>query len=227
MASPITAKTITITGPNNKAKSVPVINSLFVECLPFITDPFWIEIFQKAAQGKFHRGFAYSNGCLTFKKKTKTCRLECPAAPHEAASAIIMFYETTGNIMSVTDMNRHHEHMQNMLKQDQGSDYSEWKNIKRVAVRQQLINDFIEHLAAKYKLVNKQRTQCSQTVKQGFTRGCFTNSNINMKNGHIDSIRGLHYDTKSRLFSIDPACKPKKGSKSRGNKNVSIYRGRE
>src|SRR5690606_11849115 len=106
-----------------------------------------------------------------------------------AASAIILCYETTGGIMSVTDMNKHHEYMQNLLKQDQGIDYVEWKNVKKTSVRQQLIADFIEHLCTKHKLNLKQRQQCSDTVKSGFTAGCFSNKNIVMKNGHIDSIK--------------------------------------
>lgn len=218
MTSPATAKTILITGPNNKTKSVAVVNQIFAACLSHIKDPFWIEIFEKAAQGKFHKGFGYSNGCLTFKKKSKVCRLEHPAAPHEAASSIIQFYETIGNVMSVADMNKHHEQMQTMLKQDQGTDYGEWKNIKRSAIRQQLIGDFVDRLLTKYEITGKNREAACQTIRGGFSKGCFSSSNIVMKNSRIDHVKGLSFEAKTKLFIVDPSCKPKKASKSRSAK---------
>ena len=218
MSSPATAKTILVLGPGNKTKSVAVINPIFAACLSHIKDPFWIETFEKAAQGKFHKGFGYANGCLTFKKKTKICRLEHPDAPHEAASAIIQFYETVGNVMSVADIKKHHEQMQTVLKQDQGSDYNEWKNIKRSAIKQQLIGDFVDRLLTKYEIAGKGRELAIQTIKGGFTKGCFSSSNIVMKNSRIDHVNGLSFDAKGKKFVVDPSCKPKKASKSRSAK---------
>ena len=66
-----------IPGKKSKAQHV-IVNPIFMECVKYIEDEHWRNIFIKAAGGKFPKGFTYKDNKLIYRIRTKVIQQEIP-----------------------------------------------------------------------------------------------------------------------------------------------------
>lgn len=206
------------TSKAKKAKVQPsIVNEIFDECAKVTTDPFWVERFNKAAVGKFSRGFSYRNGYLIYKKPTRELKLCVPLNPYEAVSACIAFFAKAG-IVSPYDQDMQQERMKESLLEMKKAQTANWAIIsRRKKIRNSLLATFMERQAKKYNLTTLEFRQLNEIINTGFILGFFGSKNIMVDNCNISEIKGLIFDNKTRRFSLDPAYR----NKSTRNKKVT------
>lgn len=186
-----------------------VIYPIFELCAEKTKDPFWISIFNQAANGKFPRGFMFKDNALTYKKGTKIQRLDIAADPEIAMRDIMEFLTKTAGIMSEIDQDKAKEEMEARIAENGLSLYRcQWSEIKK-KIKNLLIDTYIQDLVLRYELNDKERIQLKSTINLGFVLGYFQNNDIDFQNGRIQSINNLEYNEESRKFNINKNCVPR------------------
>ncbi len=196
-----------------KAKPAPkIVNSIFNECAALTTDTFWQTTLKQCAQGKFPRNFLFKENCLTYKRGTKTQRIELPDNAVDALTVSVDFFRNMAGIRSQGDKEREQRQLEEkLLELGSLEDYS-WSELTH-KIQDLLISSFVETVSNSLepKLTLTQQNQLTTIINLGFLLGYFTSSSVNYVDGHILGINGLVYDTNKKEFILDfsQTCTPK------------------
>src|SRR5579885_1696409 len=103
LATPVQAAT---KGRRHKASPALVYPQL-AQCAGLCTDPFWRDVFTRASQGKFPRGFTCKDNILTYKNRNKVQTIPLPEVePQDILATLIEFFRVQGGIASERDEER-------------------------------------------------------------------------------------------------------------------------
>lgn len=199
-------------GGNNRsaAKSNPEpIHKIFVQLAKLTDDPFWKTTFSDASICKYHRGFNYSGGTLTYKIRNKI--FTCPIGeltPEEALPQVMTFMKNTGGVMSKRDNDEQIRNLKRVLVSYKSSYPETWSKVRSEQYKSIIISNFVEDMSLKYSLNTLQENQLENTIRMGITLKAFNSTTIEMDNGLITNIEGLERD-KNGFFHIDSDFIPK------------------
>lgn len=210
-AQPWLATPVTSVQPKaRKVKAKPiVVHSIFQECAQMTTDPYWLEIYESAALGKFPRGFLFKDGYLTYKRGTKITKLFVPSNVTEAFPLCTNFFTSTAGLMSIEDQERAKRDYEIHTQECSTVQNYTWNDIKSKRLKQLLLGTFIAELAKMYDLTPKEKNEASTLINLGFFLGYFQSCHVIYESGRIRCITGLQYCLETRAFSIDPTYTPK------------------
>lgn len=208
-------KTTKTSGPTRakKAKPAPkIVHPIFHECSVLTTDTFWQTTLKQCAQGKFPRNFLFKENCLTYKRGTKTQRVEIPDNAVDALTICVDFFRNMAGIRSQNDKEREQRQLEEkLLELGSLEDYS-WSELTH-KIQDLLISSFVETVSNSLdpKLTLTQQNQLTTIINLGFLLGYFTSSSVNYVDGHILGINGLVYDANKKEFILDfsQTCIPK------------------
>lgn len=188
----------------SKNKALPiVVHEIFAKCAKITTDPFWIEKFNKAAFNKFNRGFSFRDGYLVYKKANREMKLHLSTTPEEAVIACISFYAKAG-VISPSDQTSQQDILYETLLEKRKKLTSSWATVsKRKKIRASLLANYINTLANKHNLTNREIGQLSEILHSGFILGYFPSKNITLEDERIIQIKGLIFDEEKRKFSVE------------------------
>lgn len=199
-------KTLPKTRKIRGVKEVLPGNKIFAECAKVITDPFWIEKFNNASYGKMPTKCFYNEGTLSYRKGAKNISLQIPINPHEAAPKCIEFFRSNVGIFSPLDQQIALDLQQErtMLVKEE----LKWENASK-KVQENLISHYINDMKIIMSLSNDETEQLRQTIKNGVGNKIFCKASIKLINSRINSIDGLLWNDKDKIFYINPELKPK------------------
>ena len=213
-----------------KKKLNPIIqNEIFDQILPYLNLPqeeYWLTVFKQCSFGKFPKGFSFKNNILYYKYKKEPLDFINLPTPSEdpkkkesdlkqcCAICLEFFKRKTTNC-------EENEHNVDKLVPKE-KEYTKWSEIKKKKIKDTFLFDYTTELKAKYNLTNEEFMSLQTIIKIGLSLGLCNKLNISILNNKIDSIQGLVFDEKNRIFDFDYK-NIKKPSKS----NVSTRGGRK
>jgi hypothetical protein len=194
---------------NKKSKAQPVIvNPVFQECSTMTIDPFWISIFEKAAIGRYPRGFMFKNGTFTYKVKTKTYTLDIPENAEEVYKKTIDFMKKTAKLSSEIDRENDRQEIEEKTS-SVTFEQTNWGDIKKKKIKNMLLSTYISKISKIHNFDRKQTETLKMNINVGFCLGFFNKNDIIFQNGEIIEIKGLIYDQTEKNYIIDPKRQPK------------------
>lgn len=196
----------TVSGKTRRTKVVnTVTHPIFFECAKVVQDdPFWLQVFTKASQGRMPgKKFVFNakNGELSYRKSTNRIEtVTVPANPYEAYSICKDFFRRHGGLSSSKD---DQEALMNAnVQQCQATQVVRWSKVKK-KMKEVMIANFVSDIVTTYKLTREQGRQLSQTITEGIILGCFHKDNIHLNNNRICQIEGLNWDKDAKCFYYD------------------------
>ena len=183
-----------------KARNLaPIVHPLLAECAKATNDPYWSEIFDRAARGKFPKGFMFRDGELTFKRRTAIQRLALENEPRRAVEAAITFFRRHSSLSSQNDAIPDPEADAGPVKVTKTT----WGQVRREAERKELLNSYIGALRAMFTLTDNEVTNLKTWLGFGFNLKIIRKEDVCLEGGKIINIRGLEFNPSTRLFTLD------------------------
>lgn len=195
--SKITTK-VRASAKNKRIIEFPFFDELF----QLETDPFWKDIFDNAAQGKFHRNFQYQNGVMTYKNRSRNIEQQIPKSPEEAIIVLKKFFLNNAGMESPEDLKRKKEEENKTFIEREEEEFL-WTQIRSEKQKMIMISLYVEELGDKYSLSIEDRKGLLQNIKIGILAGYLNSDNIFLSGNSIQKIEGLIYDRDSRKIIID------------------------
>jgi hypothetical protein len=173
----------------------------FDELFQLETDPFWKDIFDNAAQGKFHRNFQYQNGVMTYKNRSRNIEQQIPKSPEEAIVVLKKFFLNNAGMESPDDIKRKKEEESKVFIEKE--EELLWTQIRSEKQKMIMISLYVEELGDKYSLSIEDRKGLLQNIKIGILAGYLNSENISLSGNSIQNIEGLIYDYDTKKIVID------------------------
>jgi hypothetical protein len=202
--------------------------AIFEECAEYTFDPYWQEIFNKCAKGKFPKGMKYNP-----EKKEITLRLD-PKKPIEVmpiseddatetfTSMMIIFKEKL-RLKSVQDIELKKDEINIIKKHLLDKNDTEWSK-KPKHLKENMMMRFIQSLRETYELSDKEVKQLMATITllQQFHQVESTDIILSPDLSEIVRIESLEFDSEKRSFYS--THKPQITTKTeKTNRNPKIY----
>lgn len=195
MSSPIVAAT------KSKAKKAkappPVIHPFFLDLQALSDDELWKSIFGSMAIGRFPKGYMFRDNSISFKRRTKTFRLDLDLTlPHsEIIQQIQNFYRNTSGLQSDGDMQKTQTVSQSV------EDVDTWRHISRPQ-RMYLIRDYVRREAE----TRAQRDELLTMINLGVYLGYLNLDDFEYSDGQLQHVNGLVY--RDQKYEFDSSRKP-------------------
>ncbi len=192
-----------ITKVRASAKNKRIIEfPFFDELYQLETDPFWKDVFDNAAQGKFHRNFQYQNGVITYKNRSRNIEQQIPKSPEEAIIVLKKFFLNNAGMESPEDIKRKKEE-ENKIFLEKEDEEILWTQIRSEKQKMIMISLYVEEIGDKYSLSIEDRKGLLQNIKIGILAGYLNSDNIFLSGNSIQKIEGLVFDEDSKKIVID------------------------
>lgn len=167
-------------------------------------DPFWKELFCKAAENRFPKYFRFVNNYLIYKRNRirKKIYLDTTETIVDLCKASISFFRENGKIFSPRDEEN------SMIQHDVCQKYKEDKEEKWSDFNQRgkdiLINDYVSNMQKKMNLTPLQALNLHEIIELSI-KGVVKEDNelFNIKNGKIVSLNGIFYKKDESRFVSD------------------------
>lgn len=187
----------------------------FTECSQLTLDPYWKQVFEECANGKFPKGSNIDQNTNTvFIKNKPSKNYNLTFDPQQDFVNLKELFQQETGLKSNRDREKTREQI-NTICDDLKDQYTcDWKDIKGKKIKDPIITRYILDLKERYSLSNKEVKQATQTIKLGFLFNLITNENVIYENHQIIDISALQFNEKSRLFKlVDKAATPKRDYK--------------
>ena len=181
-----------------------IVNNIFAQCAELVDDAYWQTTLMQASYGRFPKGFMYKNGIMTFRRGTKTQKIEISDNPIEATQTTINFMKDMAGIRSQSDQERERKEIDEKLLNVKSLDNCTWADIKKKKkIQELLIGQFVDHISSTMNLNRDQKKQLITLINVGFLLGYFSTNSVQFVNGSIRGIVGLTYDQENKEFIFD------------------------
>lgn len=208
---------------DKKKKVQEVVNKIFLDLSNQTTDPFWIDICQKASRGKFPDGVAYKNQQLFYRRGKKSLVENLSESPEEAFLQFKDFLKTNLGIESELDI------IENEDEEDE-EEYNhplldrEWKDIRKENDKKILLRYYIDRISEGKGLTKIQKIHSLANIQIGFTLGYIKSSDVEYCRGCIRNIQGLEFDETRGILTIKNRGEVKTSrTKSKASNDKTIF----
>jgi len=224
----MTIKTQNTTLKNQQTKEKKVLYPIFNECAEFTLDPFWTQLFDECAKGKFPKGSSIdqnSGMTIYFKTKTDTVSYNMKEkSPEQIFSDLKQHFQVYLKLKSVRDNQEIQEELDDICKDLQEIFTSSWQNIRKKKIKDPIIRSFILDLKERYDLNDKETCQLAKIIKLGFLFNWIENDNVIYENQQIIDITTLTFDSEERVFTLEePDIKHKREYKPKCTKLSKLW----
>lgn len=189
-----------------KQVSKKVIFPIFEKASELIIDDYWKQILQDASHGKFPKnsGIDPKTGGVFVKKGKQTLWLQLPKEPEEALEAFKKFLSDNLNLRSKKDQKSIRKEIDKQRTELlENLDCSNWKDIRKKAIKDSIIRDFVINLKEEYELTDQEAVDLYNLIKLGIVFNWIDSTHITYSNRKIKTINVLYFNTKTRKFFID------------------------
>lgn len=173
-----------------------ILYPVFLECLQFINDTFWENIFEDLAYGKTPYG-TYINKdflCCNYKDKEFSYKIE-KKDPETLYNDIYLLLGKKLGILSLRDKTNKQidfQNIENELKECRKN----WANIRKKNIKDLLIERYVLNMKKKYSLTYKQSQNLLSTIFIGLVFKVISVKDIKYSDGCITEIEGITFSEK-------------------------------
>jgi len=177
-----------------------ILYPVFLECLQFINDAFWENIFEDLAYGKTPYG-TYINKdflCCNYKNKEFSYKIE-KKDPKTLYNDIYSLLGKKLGILSIRDKTNRQidfQNIENELKECRKN----WANIRKKNIKDLLIERYVLNMKNKYSLSYKQAQTLLSTIFIGLVFKVISVKDIKYSDGNITEIEGISFSNKEFKF---------------------------
>ena len=177
-----------------------ILYPVFLECLQFINDAFWENIFEDLAYGKTPYG-TYINKdflCCNYKNKEFSYKIE-KKDPKTLYNDIYSLLGKKLGILSIRDKTNRQidfQNIENELKECRKN----WSNIRKKNIKDLLIERYVLNMKNKYSLSYKQAQTLLSTIFIGLVFKVISVKDIKYSDGNITEIEGISFSNKEFKF---------------------------
>lgn len=180
-----------------------ILYPLFEECATYTVDPYWREIFENCARGKFPKNTKFDAATSTFHIKTAKTN-DVFAIPNDSLNAfkiITNVLRDKAKLRSSRDLQLTKEEM-DIVRQGHDCEINDdWKKIKNKSTKEYLLVEFAQHLRKQYQLTASTATKILSSLNLAFQLKSLTPNDVEMLNGRITRIHGFEIN-ENRKISI-------------------------
>jgi hypothetical protein len=183
-----------------------VVNPVFKEMLPYVTDPHWRDTLQNAALGKFAKTFSFGKDILTCKKGKKTFTL-------------MMEKDVVANMVNVQQFITAHSDVADspgtpLEEKPRATDhYQALSDVRSRRIVLGMLGRHVARLVEQHHLDSRQRAILRSVLLTSLELGRLNTKEIPLANSEIVEIKGLHYLGEGR-WSLDNAPIKKKATRA-------------
>jgi len=177
-----------------------ILYPVFLECLKFINDSFWENIFEDLAYGKTPYG-TYINKeflCCNYKDKEFSYKIE-KKDPEILYNDIYSLLGKKLGILSIRDKTNRQfdfQNIENELKECRKN----WSNIRKKNIKDLLIERYVLNMKTRYSLSYKQAQTLLSTIFIGLVFKVISVKDIKYSDGIITEIEGISFSDKEFKF---------------------------
>ena len=174
-----------------------ILYPFFLDCLPYINDVFWENIFEDLSYVKTTFG-TYINKdflCCNYKDKEFSYKIE----KKDSETLYNDIYYLLGKkleILSLKDKTNKQIDFQN-IENEIKEGRKNWSNIRKKNIKDLLIEKFVLDMKKKYSLTFKQTQKLLSSIYIGLIFKVFTVKDIEYDDGVIKGISGITFSNKS------------------------------
>lgn len=193
------------------ASDKKIIHPIFMECSELTLDPYWKQIFEECAKGKFPTGSSIDNTGSTIYIKTQKTK---------GNSRSFLTYKLSDNVETIfvdlKEMFQKHllhkskqdrlliaEEIQDICRDLREVYNGDWKDIRKKNIKEPIIRRFILSLQEKYSLSIRETEDLTNTLDLGFSFNWIPNDAVVYKDQEIKEITILHFCEKTRTFQLE------------------------
>ena len=177
-----------------------ILYPIFLECLKFINDSFWENIFEDLAYGKTPYG-TYINKdflCCNYKDKEFSYKIE-KKDPETLYNDIYSLLGKKLGILSIRDKTNRQidfQNIENELKECRKN----WSNIRKKNIKDLLIERYVLNMKNEHSLSYKQAQTLLSTIFIGLVFKVISVKDIKYIDGSITEIEGITFSNKEFKF---------------------------
>jgi hypothetical protein len=181
-----------------------IIYPIFIECLNFCENKFWLSIFEDLAYGKTPHGtFIHKNFfCCNYKGKEFSYKIE-EIEPKIIYSDIFNLLTKKLKILSEEDRKNQILDFIKIENELNEQKYDKWSSIKKKSTKDSLIENFIIEKKRYYDLNDKQAKTLQKQINLGIIFKTISHKDIILKDGRIEKINDLDFFKKDFKINRD------------------------
>ena len=170
-----------------------ILHPVFLECCQFVTDSFWMNIFEDLAYGKTPYGTYITKNffCCSYKSKEFSYRIE-------KKDPLILYTDLYNLLTNNLGILSRKEKLKKQIDFNETESRiketrQEWANIKKKNIKDLLIETYVIDMKNKYSLTVKQAKYLLSIIFTTLTFKVITNKDIEYSNGKIQNIEGINF----------------------------------
>lgn len=180
-----------------------IIYPIFLECLQFITDKFWDNIFEDLAYGKAPYGTYISKGSLTCKYKDKEFIYKIEKKDPEILynEVYVLLTKKLGLLSHQDKINKKidFQNIEDEIKEGRKN----WNSIRKKNIKDLLIENYVITMKNKYLLTIKQAKYLLSIIFIGMIFKIISVKDIEYRDGIITKIEGINFKKKEIILEKD------------------------
>lgn len=167
-----------------------IVYPFFIECLKYISDPYWKSIFEDLSYGVTPYSTYISKDVLTCNYKDREFAYKIQKkSPDILYEEVLSLFKTKLNLMSPSEiLSNKNDMIQNT------ETYNDWSLIKKKTVRETLVERFSIEMKNKYSLSIQQTRYLIDIIFLSLVLRVLLPSDIIVKNGIIERINGIYFE---------------------------------
>lgn len=170
-----------------------IVYPIFLICRNQVHDLFWKKVFENLAYGEAPKGVTLEQNRLCSKKKEFDYSFS-EKDPDQICQELVNIFSTTFGLKVKSDLSRKKEIFEQFQKTNSSRKEEDvWGKIKKRSLKENLLQDFVLEMGKKYSLSLEQKRKLHFFLSAGLTFKIFQSSDIQMKNGIIESVRGVEF----------------------------------
>lgn len=202
-----------------------IVHEHFEECSQYTLDPFWKQVFQDCARGRFPKNTMYNvnNNIFHIKGSKKEQVYILTNIPETDFQELKKLFIEELNMRSEQDKKQVKDKMLYIRKQIEDSFHGDWKQIRKKNIKDAILRDYIITLEEKYMLNEDELQQLWKVVSLGVAFNWINDKTIEYSERSIDKITNLYFNEDMRLFWLDKPSVPVKRKVDTRNVKLSSY----
>ena len=180
-----------------------IVFPIFLECLQFISDSFWENVFEELAYGRSPYGTYFSKDslCCNYKDKEFNYKIE-KKDPEILYNEVYDLLLKKLGLLSQKDKIKKKIDFQNIEK-DLKEYRKTWNNIRKKNIKDCLIEKYVIDMRKKYSLDIKQSRNLLSNIYIGMIFKVIKSKDIIYEDGEITNIEGISFKKKQVIFEKD------------------------
>lgn len=198
----------------HSAPSKKIVHPIFSDCAQFTLDPYWQQVFEECARGKFPRGSGIdSEGKVIYFRNKATANnannnrnyvsYRLKKNPEQIFKDLKMLFQNELKFKSNQDRKDIRAELDDICKDLQESYAGTWQQIKRKKIKDPIIRRYILDLKETYNLTDRETADVAQLIRLGFSFNWISNEEVVYEDHHILNIHTLQFDPDERIFELE------------------------